>query len=435
MLVYQVLPRLWADGKLNSFDKDTLAYLKGLGVTHIWFTGLPSHSSGKDFVKGDPGSPYAINNYYDVNSYLAKNKSNRIVELKNLFNRVHRVGMKILVDFVPNHLGRDYDDSKGGIPHFDYCDYDWTDTFKIDWSSPLTIPAMTDILRYWISLGADGFRCDMVELVPPESLRSVISSIKSENTDIKFIAEVYKKQDYNLWADYVGFDFLYDKSGIYDILMGVRKGCRSARELTWNWQSLGDLQPKMLNFLENHDELRCASQEFCGSVENSIALIYTALLFNKASFMLYAGQEVGENAAAEANARTSIFDQRQPASLSRLYGTIKGNATLLPEESAALAIYTKLLKLSQTPLFTKGAVYDLCYCNTESRGFDAERVFAFLRHYEGQTALVVCNLSDQERELSVRIPAHAWSYFGVLNPPAWGASFLLKPWGADLKML
>ena len=142
-IIYQMLPRLWGEGRMASVDEATLSYLTGLGMTQLWCTGIIRHSTGKPFVKGDAGSPYAISDYYDVNPYLASDPSRRIEEFEALVRRVHSCGLRFIIDFVPNHVGCDYADSFGGIPLCGWHDYDWTDTVKIDYSAPGTQVGLT----------------------------------------------------------------------------------------------------------------------------------------------------------------------------------------------------------------------------------------------------------------------------------------------------
>ncbi len=391
MIIYQALARLWGDSRLSSWDVPTLKYIRSLGADCLWLTGIPRHASGKPFVKGNPGCPYSISDWKDVNPYLADNPERRMEEFSALVERVHGEGLKLIVDYVPNHVARDYE---GKIVHFDYCDADWTDTLKNDWSSPSTRREMLEVLRFWIGLGVDGFRCDMVELVPPDALGELISAVRRESPQTVFVAEVYGRQNYRKYIDEVGFDLLYDKSGLYDSLRAICAGTQSARAITWNWQSLGGLQGRMLNFLENHDEQRLASPFFLGDARRGYAALAVSLLFNDASFMLYFGQEAGENAGESDNGRTSIFDITHPATIGRLYQAVHGTGALLPSEAAVLARYRELLALASRPVFRCGANWDLCYCNCDSAGFDADRHFAFVRYDEGEAWLVFCNFSD-----------------------------------------
>ncbi len=423
-IIYQVLPRLWGNGTFASWDDEAFAYLHTLGVNYIWFTGIPRHASGEDFVKGDPGSPYAICDWYDVNPYLAVNTRDRIREFQTLVGRTHSAGFKCLVDFIPNHVACNY---KGGLALYGWHDGDWTDTLKVDWSAPQTPAEMEKILRYWASMGVDGFRCDMVELVPPEFLKWLIAKIKEEFPEVVFIAEVYQKEKYRMYIEDVRFDYLYDKSGLYDVLRALTAGHGTARAITWNWQFLQDLQPRMLNFLENHDEQRLASPWFAGRGD-FYALLCTSLMLNTAPFMLYFGQETGVDASEGHEGRTSIFNFAKPESLRRLYDWIHGEKGLSAEEQDILRHYEDALALASEPCVSEGETFDLCYCQAVSDGFDADRHFAFLRHVDGYTRLFVCNFTDLEARMTIRIPQHAVDYLQLgSNPAPAGISLTIKP--------
>lgn len=419
------MTRLWGKGRFSSWDLKTLDYVKSLGADYLWLTGIPRHATDKDFVKGNPGSPYAVSDWTDVNPYLADNPSERMKEFSLLVRRVHRKGLKLLIDYVPNHVARDY---TGGIVHHDYCDADWTDTFKNDWSSSATFDEMLRILKFWKGLGVDGFRCDMVELVPCESMRALIAAVKEEFPDTMFVAEVYSRENYRNYVDYVGFDLLYDKSGLYDSLISLCRGNGSARELTWNWQFLSDLQPRMLNFLENHDELRIASSQCLGSPVRSYAALAVSMLFNDASFMLYFGEEVGENAAESDNGRTSIFNWCCPASVEHLHCSIHIGKGLSPEESAVLEHYRQMLSYAKIPAFSTGKCWDLCYCNMSSEGFNPDRHFMFVRYDADESYLVACNFSGDVCSINVAFPDEL-SAVGPLSSlkiglEAWGVSVI-----------
>ena len=398
--IYQVLPRLWGRGKFSCWDRPQLDYLKSLGITAVWFTGVPRHAAGEAYVKGDWGSPYAISDYFDVNPYLADSEENRLDEFRALVGRVHEAGLKVITDLVPNHVAPSCRD----LPTHPWCDYDWTDTRKVDYSNPETLPKLIEIVRFWASMGVDGLRCDMVELVPAEALRELIAATRECFPGFLFIAECYERSNYGRFCSEVGFDLLYDKSGFYDIVRGIICQGASARGLTWNWQRLGVLQPRMLNFLENHDEQRFASVAYAGSVERSYAALAFGALFNGASFLLYAGGELGEDAAAAADSRTSIFNHVAVPSLQALEAHIRTGAPLPEAAQRSLARYREILSLSSDPLFSRGGCHDLCYCNLCSPGFDPDRHFAFVRFAPDRAVLVFCNFSDSPAQTRVFIP-------------------------------
>ena len=420
MIIYQLLPRLLGKGKFSELDSVFFDYLKSLSVTHLWLTGIPRHATGEPFVKGDPGCPYSVCDYYDTNPYLADEPENRLAEFKAAVARAHENGLKVIMDFIPNHVAVNYSDSHGGIPVFDHCDYDWTDTRKINYGAEGTWQKMLDIILFWASMGVDGFRCDMVELVSTDFFGWMIKKAKAQYNDLIFIGEAYEKGNYRRYIEEAGFDYLYDKSGMYDILRKLCTGNGTARELTWNWQALSDLQPRMLNFLENHDEQRLASSAFAGSASKGMAALAVSALFNSTPFMLFFGQEAGEAARESGNCRTSIFDWAKPATVGRLaeglYAVRRGEKSdagrmLLPAERETLARYRSVLKLATEA--ADASNYDLCYCSEGLAGFDPDRHFAFLRSSKKGTWLVVCNFSRQDAEIPVYIPAMAVSYRGL----------------------
>lgn len=422
-IIYQALTRLWGDGHMSSWDRKSFEYLKSLGVDYIWYTGIPRHASGEDFVKGNPGSPYAICDWKDVNPYLADNPGRRKTEFRDLVKRTHEAGLKCIIDFIPNHVACNY---SGPIVHHDWCDGDWTDTRKNDYSRRETVEAMVDILKYWASKGVDGFRCDMVELVPKEAMTEIISRVKEKYPALIFIAEVYNIDGYWEYLNTVGFDLLYDKSGIYDKLRAITCSNASAKQLTWYWQWLGDMQDRMLNFLENHDEQRLASPWFAGTPQKGYAALSYALLFNKASFMLYFGQEVGEDAAEGHEGRTSIFEWCKPQGIDALHALISEGKEMDEAKTAVLTKYRELMCLASEELFRDGENWDLAYCQPEESGFNQDRHAAFLRFNAKHKALVFCNFSNTVADAEIVVPAEAaGKEFRIeVQVPAWDSSVI-----------
>lgn len=391
-IIYQALTRLWGAGRFTDWDVKTLRYVKSLGCDYIWYTGIPRHATGTEFVKGNPGSPYAIEDWFDTNPYFSGKSGARMTAFESLIRRTHSAGLKVLIDYIPNHVAANY---KGEIKHFDYCDYDWTDTLKVDWTKDETVQAMLQVLRFWAAKGVDGFRCDMVELVDASRLSWLINAVKAEFPHLIFVAEVYQKDNYQRYLD-AGFDLLYDKSGLYDALVAISAGKASAAAITWNWQSLGANQERMLNFLENHDEKRAEAGNY--------AALAVSLLFNNATFMLYYGQEVGEDAAESCTGRTSIFEWSKPRMIADLYAYLHEGTALTEQEESRLRRYRELLAYSKLGAFASGRNWDLCYCNTNSQGFNAEKHFAFVRYDDQSMYVVVCNFCSENASIKLRVP-------------------------------
>lgn len=135
-VIYQIFTRLFGNqnttckewgtlsqngsGKLNDIDSKVLKRIKDMGVTHVWYTGVIRHASvtnysrygiprqHPDVVKGIAGSPYAICDYYDIDPDLATKVKNRMAEWEALIERTHKAGLKVVMDFVPNHVAREY---------------------------------------------------------------------------------------------------------------------------------------------------------------------------------------------------------------------------------------------------------------------------------------------------------------------------------------
>jgi glycosidase len=225
-----------------------------------------------------------------------------------------------------------------------------------------------------------------------------------------FIGEVYDRNNYRRFIKDLCFDLLYDKSGFYDHVRAIICNGASARNLTRNWQSLQDLQPNMLNFLENHDEQRFASPYFAGDARKAFPALTAGALFNGASFMIYAGQEVGTDASEGTEGRTSIFNWTSPEQLKHLHRFVRSGKGLGAGEADILAEYRRLLSFLDLPQFRDGEVYDLCWCNSILYGFDPEKHFAFLRYKrlprkrKADATLVVCNFSSEPVDMKINLP-------------------------------
>ena len=478
MIIYQLLLRAFGNrptvpggslaengsGKFNDIDDEELRRLKKLSVGAVWYTGVVSHATRTHFravpdcdaslVKGEAGSPYAIRNWFDVDPALAVNVDNRMAEFEALVRRTHEAGMKVVIDFVPNHVYREYRsyftpdnffplDGPLHLPaslHSRYVEdpalatgndvfhawpseNDWYDTVKLNYGNRGTWTKMLSVLQFWVGKGVDGFRCDMVELVPPDFFAWAFARLRAASPGLLFIAEVYGKENYRTYAR-AGFDLLYDKSGFYDTLRGIVRGERPASDLTREWQFLGELQPRMLNFLENHDEQRLASDFFAGSGKAGMAALAVSLLFNTAPFLLYFGQEYGERGMeAEGfsgrDGRTSIFDYCTVPSLARALG---GHLTV--EESVVYKEYCRLMRIATgDAIFARGGTFDLMYANPASERFDPARQFAWMRGYAGSAMAIVANFADHPVDVDVFIPKEAFAYLGMPDAPARTVAF------------
>ena len=580
-IIYQILLRVFGNtnencvsggsllsngtGKFNSITPQILDKLKELAVTHVWYTGVIEHATKTSFegygirkdnpavIKGDAGSPYAIKDYYDVNPYLADNVGERMAEFEQLVARTRRAGLKTIIDFVPNHLAREYNSDSlptdrsynpyvtGAIKMEDsaqpqqvslqtppeqfgetdnrdlafspqnnfyylwgqkldlgnilmgeereedcregereskdsgkYVEQpakatgndcfsaapgvnDWYETVKLNYGvdycgggarcfepRPKTWDMMLDVLLFWASKGVDGFRCDMAEMVPVEFWHWAIAAVKRVYPNLVFIAEVYNPAQYDSYLNWGRFDYLYDKVGLYDNLKSITQGYSPAHSITGSWQSLGDMQYSMLNFLENHDEQRVASDFNIGNPFKAIPELAVSLMFNRAPFMLYFGQEFGERGMLSegfsgVDGRTSIFDYCSAPSVVRFLKSLRrqneaaDNKTglhsannclplqtaadetdLYPEEKRLYAIYRHLFSVAMgEDALKSGSTYDLEYANFSTPGFDPNRSFAFARKSHNSIIFVAVDFTQSLNSLPVLLPAHLFEFWNL----------------------
>ena len=504
VLIYQVFTRLFGNrnvnrvangtiaengcGKLNDFTPKVLKDIAAMGITHVWYTGIIRHATQTDYtaygiprqhpavVKGKAGSPYAITDYYDIDPDLAVDVKQRMQEFEQLVARSHEAGLKVIIDFVPNHVARQYQSvckpkkvkdlgetdnpamgfdpqnnfyycpgqrfdpyfdlyqgekepyleepaKATGNDHFDNAPgkNDWYETVKLNYGVdyyaggvgyfdplPDTWKKMTDILLFWAKKGIDGFRCDMAEMVPAEFWAYATAIVKKKYKDIMFIGEVYNPSEYRHYLA-SGFDWLYDKVGMYDTMRAVI--CRQAptSAITNAWQYTDDIRDHMLYFLENHDEQRSASDFFAADAKKGVPAMIASVLMQQNPFMLYAGEEYGERGMDREgfsgnDGRTTIFDYWSVDTLCRA-----AQNKLTDDEQQLFDIHKKTMLLARKEkAVSEGIFFDLMYVNQHM-----ERQYAFLRYVEGELLLVAVNFDDRDVVADIHIPAHAFDYLGM----------------------
>jgi glycosidase len=500
-IVYQIFTRLYGNrnttrneygtiaengcGKMNDFTPTVLKKLSSMGVSHVWYTGIIRHATQTDYsafgipsnhpaiVKGRAGSPYAITDYYDVDPDLAVDVNHRMDEFQQLLERTHNAGLKVIIDFVPNHVARQYhslckpegvkdlgeeDNPQNGFdpqnnfyycpgqsfsPYFDLyhgekvayheepakatgndCFHnapglnDWYETVKLNYGVdyyaggvgyfdpiPSTWNKMLDILLFWAAKGVDAFRCDMAEMVPAAFWAWATARVRKQYRHIQFIGEVYNP---NLYRTYLssGFDYLYDKVGMYDTMRGVICGQRSTCDITVAWQQTDDIRDHMLYFLENHDEQRIASDFFAADPVKAIPALTVLALLQQNPLMIYAGQEYGERGMDKEgfsgrDGRTTIFDYWSVETLVRA-----AFRKLTAAEKRLFATYKTILGIAvSSPAVTEGLTFDLMYVNQ-----NLYRQYAFLRKKGRETLLVVANFDSEDALAKIVMPVHAFDY-------------------------
>ena len=519
-VVYQMMFHLWGNQNTNvkkngsaaengvTKFKDVstkgLQALKKKGYSHLYTTGILEHATMEDFsafgspldhpqvVKGRAGSPFAIKDYYDVNPFLADKPAERMQEFAAMLDRVHQADLKLVLDFVPNHLARAYysDQKPAGVVDFGQNDnkdlsfspsnnfyylpgtqftiptgvnppvpvtvpyieipakvsgnnvfsaqpsiHDWFETVKLNYGVdiqhgnqthfdpiPDTWLKMTDVLLYWTKKGVDGFRCDMAEMVPVEFWAYAIPKVKALNPEAVFIAEIYNPQEYRNYIFKGGFDYLYDKVGLYDGIRHImeNKPGASTADITRVWQNeSGDFANHMLRFLENHDETRLNTPAFAANNFWSTipGMVLTASMHD-GPLMIYFGQEFGEKAQEiegfnEADDRTTMFDFYRVDTHQRwLNGGKFDGGKLTAAEKEIDSFYTELVAwINSSEVIQKGKFFDLQYA--QNAAYPKDKVYAYLRYTDKGRNLIICNFDSVNHDFNIEIPTLALDMMGI----------------------
>jgi glycosidase len=514
LIIYQLLPRLFGNynetrkrggtkeengcGRFTDINERALKSIADLGVTHVWYTGVIRHATAQynnpAITKGLAGSPYAITDYYDVDPDLAKDTNKRMAEFEALVARTHKAGLGVLIDFVPNHVSREYksickpkgveDLGENDHPEWAFSplnnfyylpgerfsmdkdlqgyeempakvtgndcftshpgENDWYETVKLNYGVfyqggrekqfdpiPNTWYKMRDILLFWADKGIDGVRVDMAEMVPVEFFAWAITAVKKKHKKFIFIGECYDPNQYDAYLA-AGFDYLYDKVGMYEYLRGVMSKNWPAEGITRQWIQHSDERLKhMLYFLENHDEQRIASGFFSGSGRCAEPAMTIAATLNQCPVMIYMGQELGERGMemegfSGMDGRTTIFDYWGLKSLQAWANKGRFDGKHMSDAQQELrSFYQKLLTLARdNKAIQRGAMYDITYAQGE--GFNKSKQFAFLRYTKGETLLVVVNFHDREQQIRLRVPNDAFVYLGMEGKAKATATDLLR---------
>ena len=416
---------------------------------------------------------------------MANSIPDRMKEFENLVKRSHKANLKVIIDFVPNHVARQYqsdakpegvvdlgenDDKTVAFSPMNNFYYipgqelqgeidlhmnapeayvenpakatgndkfdawpginDWYETVKLNYGVdymnwrighfdpvPDTWNKMLDILLFWASKEIDGFRCDMAEMVPVEFWGWAIPQVKEKFPHIIFIAEVYNPNEYRNYIFNGHFDYLYDKVGLYDTLRAIVCHQQPAAAITGAWQAVDDIHDHMLDFLENHDEQRIASNFFATVPEKAKPALIVSALMRENPLMIYAGQEIGEPGMDEEgfsgrDGRTTIFDYWH---VEKLHKLLDGGKNFTEQEQELYDYYKKVLCLrNEEEAFNNGLFYDLMYVNYDGEeGLNPSRNFAFLRRSKENTILVVVNFDEYPTTIGVRIPKHAFEFLSL----------------------
>ncbi len=307
-VIYEVNVRQFTpEGTFNAFAGH-LPRLKDLGVDILWF--MPIHPISEVNRKGTLGSYYAVKDYKAVNPEFGTFEDFRAV-----VDKAHGLGMKVIIDWVPNHTGCDnawvtthpdrYARDENGRM---FGPFDWTDVYKLDYSNPDTRAAMRSALAFWLTAAdIDGFRCDVAMQVPTDfwdETRPVLQALKP---DLFMLAEASEPDlarhafdmSYN-WPMKDLFSEIAATSGQYTF-----KEAKFPEKHAADIDSLLAAQARqypagtyMMNMITNHDLNSWEGTEFqrLGNLTKAFAVLTYTL---PGMPLIYTGQETGLSRAFE----------------------------------------------------------------------------------------------------------------------------------------
>ncbi len=365
-VIYEVNIRQYSpEGTFKAFEKD-LPRLKELGIDILWI--MPIHPIGEKNRKGPLGSYYSVKDYKAVNPEFGT-----MEDFKNLVASIHKQGMKVIIDWVPNHSS--WDNSlvkehpefylKDSLGNF-ISPFDWTDVIRFDYNNQAMRQYMTETMQWWLKeTDLDGYRCDVAHMVPVdfwEELRPELEKIKP----VFMLAESDQPELHKK-----AFDMTYDWK-LHHIFNEIARKRLPASAITRHFQWVDSVYPEnsyLMQFTSNHDENSWNGTEFerLGQGAKTFAVLAATL---PDMLLLYNGQE------AAFNERLRFFEKDtiiwSDSDYSKFYQTL----TNLKEQNKALHNGSEggELKFLSTPADSA--------------------VIAFIREKEDDKVFVICNLSS-----------------------------------------
>ena len=401
--IYEVNVRQYTKkGTFKAFSKE-LDRLKEMGVQTLWF--MPVTPISKVARKGSLGSYYAVSNYTAVNPEFGT-----IKDFKKLVAEAHKLGMKVIIDWVPNHTGADnvwikrhpdfYVKDKTGKPA---VAFDWADTRQLNYKNIVMQDSMINAMKYWVvNTGIDGFRCDVAWNVPAAFWKRCIPQLNSIR-ELFWLAEGDKT-----YLHPSGFDATYPWDMFHTMIL-VAKGARPATSLDTIKARYDKIYPKNaleLYFTSNHDE-------------NS---------WNKADYGVFPGAS---------HAPFAVFTQTMPHSIPLIYSgqeePVLRAIKFFDKDNMKMGKYDRekfyktLLNLRRfNPAFAANASFRKVTVG------DNKAVYAYVRELGDKKALVILNLSAHPQTITVEedgLLGKPHNVFAKQDEPLTSKPWKMDPWG------
>jgi alpha-amylase len=404
--IYEVNTRQYTpEGSFQAFEKH-LDRLKNMGVQTLWF--MPIQPIGKEGRKGALGSYYAISDYRNVNPEFGT-----IDDWKALVDKIHGLGMKVIIDWVPNHTAPDHPwvknhpefyirDSVSGIP-VHQPGTDWTDTRKLDFRNQQLADSMIAVMKFWISeTGIDGYRCDHAQGQGKDFWKRCNAALKALHKNILMLAEAEDE-----WVYDSGFDMSYAWKFFHktvDIAAG-RRPANSLDTVLGQQDSVFKPNALFLYFTSNHDENSWNKADY-GTMPGASHAPFAVLsqTMKQSIPLIYSGQEEPVLDSISFFYKDTIdFTRLQRADFYKTLLNLRKNNSAL----AANASFKKLTTNNDSALYT------------------------FEREKNGDKILVILNLSNKAQQLSWKDqPSEKeWNNVFAGNKEPVDKGFGIEPWG------
>ncbi len=406
-VLYEVNVRQYTDsGTFRAFEKH-LPRLKALGIDVLWF--MPTYPIGVVNRKGELGSYYSVKDYLGVNPEFGT-----VEDLKRIIDKAHELGMHVILDWVPNHTSWDnplttqhpewyVKDSKGKFTP--PIGTDWTDVIQLDWSQKGLQDYMIDAFKYWINIGADGFRVDHPHNTPKEFWERA-------RTELEKIKPVLMLAEYEGEIGFLekGFDMDYAWA-MHHLMNSIAQGKEGANALMKYFSKEWETYPNnayRLTFLTNHDE-----NSWAGTIDSLMGdsqRMFGTLIFTAQGVpLIYSGQE-------------NCLDKKLKFFVR---DTIEWNACDLT------GFYTSLIKLKkENPALWNGDFGGRMVRIKTNRD---NRVLAFHREKDQNSVVVFLNLTKKPVSLKPDVNGIEGDYTEYFTNQKTGLNknvkLTLDPWG------
>lgn len=405
--LYQVNVRQFsAEGTFAAVERQ-LERIKALNVDILWL--MPVHPIGEQNRKGTLGSPYSVRDYYGVNPEFGT-----LDDLKHLIARAHALGLKVILDWVPNHTAWDNPlttqhpdwyqrDWKGAFRPTPW--FDWADIINLDYRSPGLRRYMTEVMKYWVrDVGIDGYRCDVAGFIPLDfwnNLRRELDAIKPV-----FLLAEWESRDLHAEA----FDMTYAwqwYEEVHKICTGKAGVGALFNYYAWN-EGFYPEDIMRMTFVSNHDKNAWDGTEYEQFGAGLGAAIVLSVV-SEGTPLLYNGQEAG-------NTKRLKFFEKDPIQW---------------RDDPMAGFYRKLFALKHANTALWNAHWGARMVQVVNT--DPDKVFSFVRQNARDKVFAVMNFSAETRKVQLTDGPYAGRYTefftGEQADFAEGAELTLPPWG------